>query len=222
MALYDQNTAPIDAINEILAITDTYTCMSQHSEMKGFFGNPNNRDAILEVKSLLGVPPKNRATWTNGFWSIQTHSYCDWQFGIYKFYLTCVLYKKYPSPSSFNATNCKVIKGLLTALDEEKTSLDRLLVANNDTAYHSYMSAAITDYQSSIRLKYATNSCDSVIKKQEDDEAAASFKKQTDDAMVNVGTGVKGAAVAATKNNNIVSVLAIIIVGVLILKIFKS
>ena len=80
---------------QVLDIVSTYTCMGQYSDMVNFFSNPSNIEGIKDAKSTYGLPPKNTPAYhtTFGGW----HDFCDWQNGMYKFYLAAKLFVAYPN-----------------------------------------------------------------------------------------------------------------------------
>jgi hypothetical protein len=147
---------------KILEIVETFTCLKEYNEMKSFFSNSSNAQAMFDVIELYGLPPKNTPAYhtTFGGW----HDFCDWDKGIYAFYLAAVLFKNYPNVTK-DTSNCDKINGLLSDLETELVSADKKYVADRDDMYHTVQLKVILDRKAYYNGIYNSVSCDDFLAK---------------------------------------------------------
>jgi hypothetical protein len=148
-------------MNDMLDIVGTYSCMSQFSEMKGFYSNSVNLNATQTVFNIYGgLPPKNREAKHTFFggWT----DYCDWDKGLYKFYIMCKLLSAYPAPEETQA-NCNVFKSYADNLEASKTAADKAYVIDQDKSKLETTQSAISDIQAYFRGKYSSMNCDTYL-----------------------------------------------------------
>jgi hypothetical protein len=195
--------ATTNLMNDMLDIVGTYSCMSQFSEMKGFYSNSVNLNATQNVFNIYGaLPPRNREA-SHTFFGGWT-DYCDWDKGIYKFYIMCKILSIYPAPEETQA-NCNVFKSYADNLEASKTAADKAYVIDQDKSKLEITQSAISDIQSYYRGKYGKLNCDTYLSELEKQKVVASQEaaKQFDFNLV------KQSSTATNATTNIVSYVLI-------------
>jgi hypothetical protein len=207
-----------DARTKVLAIVDTFTCMSQYDEMKRFFTNTANSQAMLDAIEIYGLPPQNTPSYHTPF---KWHDFCDWDKGMYKFFLAASFFNKYPN-ISVSAANCKKVLALRTQLDSELIETNKVLL--DDFAIND-----ITDYKSNVqtilndRKKYYSDmNCATVIANQVAKDAAdALAKKQAADLAASAAAATSAANSKKTLMYGGIG-LGVLVVGIIIYKVVKK
>lgn len=177
-------------IKNIKDVNDTYGCMSQNAEMKAFFSNTINKDAIISAVEKYGMPPKNTPSYHTGAGFLGSwHDFCDWDKGIFKVYCYAKISVDYPKLDE-TTKNCERIRTALVGLKDAAGSAILTEQANQD---------AIEDKTKEYNSLYAKLACDSFIIDEEKrkarelsqiekDAAAIALEKAYDKASGNTST----------------------------------
>lgn len=168
---------------ELMDIVNSFGCMSQYSEMVGFFTNPANTIAIQKTYDLLGLPPANRPSYHTGgpFFFGKWHDFCDWDKGMYKFYLCAQIFKNFPAPNETQA-NCTVIGAYVSSLEDYKVDASTEFAVDGDKIKHLTTLDAVTDIQNYYKGKYSTLNCDSYLLEENQKKVAQSQKQAQEDS----------------------------------------
>ncbi|MCX6208367.1 MAG: hypothetical protein NTZ59_02400 [Bacteroidetes bacterium] len=178
-----------------LEIIKTFGCMWQYNDMLNFYNNANNNNACYSAYDAYGLPPKNNGN-------------CNWQQGMYKFFLASKLYAKFPLLNLGDTNNCATIKEMVDALEVEKLNVDKIYAADRDDNLHSYSLYVISDLQSKLNAAYSTMSCGKLKTTQQQKETLQTLETAT-------------ASPAQTSTSKAIYIVAIVLVVVIIYKIFK-
>jgi hypothetical protein len=183
---------------KFLSVVFTFNNMMQYSEMVGFANNKSNEDAIYEAYKMYGLPQNNRGVGGS------------WKYGFWKFYCLAKLYAIYPVLDLKNKSNCARIKELTTQLEVEVLNARKVLGGDPDVV--NIKIEAINDLQGSLNAAYANMSC-SV-------ELMQNQQQQTLQAITTATAEPTETTTQSTSKNAIV-IVALLLVGVIIYKIFK-
>ena len=176
-------TIDTNVINQFKASAGTYGCMSQFSEITGFANNKNNEQAIMSAFEMYGLPPQNRPSEKNSGLFGRWNDYCDWDRGIYKFYIAAKLFKAY-SAIDLSPNNCGKIKQVISFLEQEKLNADKAGVF--DPATRDTTLGVINDMQTRYMVGYSNLDCDNLIAEEEQsniEEQITEQEKKTEAAL---------------------------------------
>ena len=183
---------------QILSIVDTFTCMGQYAEMKAFFSNAANIQGINDAVAQYGTPPKNRASYHTGAGMFgKWHDFCDWNTGIYKFYLAAKFFLNYPNLTS-DPTNCQKITDYINTLPDELKAADNKYVNDKDVNYHNTMTTVINDRISYYNSLSNSLSCNTYLANQLQAQQQAIAKTtldqslQSNEAALQAATAIQG------------------------------
>lgn len=178
---------------EILDITESYGCMAEYANMKTFFSNPNNIQAILDAQAKYGLPPKNRQSYHTGFGIFgKWHDPCD-RDPMGKFFAFANVSSKYPTYSPTDQANCQAIKTALVALNSAKTNIPSS--TNADIA--KSLKAAYDDKIADYNTLYASLTCDTYLANQAQIKAATTTVNTALDTVTGGNKIIKYALVGA-------------------------
>jgi len=162
-------------IEQVRASANTYGCMSQYSEIIGFMNNPSNEQSIMSAFDMYGTPPANRPSEKRdrlfGRWT----DYCDWDRGIYKFYIAAKLFKAY-SAIDITPNNCQKIKQVISFLEQEKLNADKAGIY--DPATRDTTLGVVNDIQTRYMVGYSNLDCENLIADQEQSEIEQQLTEQ--------------------------------------------
>ena len=166
---------------QLLDITETYTCMPEYANMKTFFSNPNNIQGIQDAQNKYGTPPSNRSSFHTGLGLFgKWHDFCD-RDAIGKFFAFANISNKYPTYSSTDQSNCQAIKTALVSLNSAKANIPSSTNADIVKSLKLAYDDKIADYNT----LFANLTCDTYISNQAQIKAATS----TVDTALNTVTG---------------------------------
>ena len=168
----------------LIAIIDSYGCMPEYQEMKTFFNNDANAQAIEDAINKYGMPVANRKSYHTGFGIFGSwHDPCDWQ-NIGKFYAYAKLCLQYPNLSNSSDGNmCSISK---SALPELQTLLNSVGATYTNANQKTSVTNAITDKIAEYKSFYSKNNCDNTIASQTASNALAGSTT----AVANTFTGI--------------------------------
>ncbi len=212
--------------NQILDIVSTYTCMSQYQQMVSFFSNPANIEGIKDAVSVYGLPPKNTASYHTGLlYYGEWHDFCDWQNGVYKFYLASILFVNFPNLQKVQ-TNCEMIKDLQLSLQTELSNADRKFIADADDPYHSNQIALINERIAYYNGLFSGMTCDVYIQDKLEGKAAAQRATELDLSQKSNLATFKAATSASANTSKLATYVAIGVAGligtIVIIKMLKK
>jgi hypothetical protein len=150
--------------SNLIAIIDSYGCMPEYNDMKAFFNNDANNQAIQDAINKYGMPVANTKSYHTG-WSIfgKWHDPCDWQ-NIGKFYAYAKLCSQYPNlTNSSDGNMCTMSKDAVPTL---QTMLNSVNATYTNPNQRTSVTNAITDKINEYKSFYTKNNCDSTIASQ--------------------------------------------------------
>jgi hypothetical protein len=196
-------------------VVETYFCMSQVDEMRNFYKDTSHTQAIADAFAAYGMPPKNRQSTRSG-WGKWT-DYCDWEKGLYKFYLAAKLYLKFPALGYTDTKNCQKLKEVADALEVEKLNANKQRVSDGDANKESYTLMVINDLQSNVNAAFSNMNCSLVLSTNKKNETLADLKQATEQSDPAATADAK-----PTSTTNIITYIAIALVVVVFIKILKN
>jgi hypothetical protein len=153
---------------QLLDITESYSCMPEYANMKTFFSNPNNIQGIQDAQNKYGIPPANRSSFHTGLGIFgKWHDFCD-RDAIGKFFAFANISMKYPTYSPTDQANCQAIKTALVSLNSAKANIPSTTNADITKSLKAAYDDKIADYNT----LYASLTCDTYIANQAQIKAA--------------------------------------------------
>jgi hypothetical protein len=140
----------------------------------------------MAAYEMYGIPPANRLSEKVGGIFGHWNDYCDWDRGIYKFYIAAKYFKTY-APLTIEKKNCAKLKSTLDFLEQEKLNADKAGIY--DPATRDTSLSVLNDIQSKYMVGYSNLLCDEYLAKIDVDRAKSDISEEeqkTQDALKKV------------------------------------